>query len=174
MIFAIPTDTCYWLACHIHDKPSFEKIYELKKRPIEKHLSIAVKNFSELERNFDLNETQISFLKSYKYPFTVLTKFKDIDFLPQFLDREMYNEFWVRVAECFLAQKLLDIINFPIFLTSANISWEDELYNKEDIIVLFWDKLDCIYWDSSWMWKPSNIFRFKGDTCDIEFIRKNH
>ena len=73
MIYILPTDTCYWIACPIHDLKSYSWIYKMKKRDLGKPLAILVPDFKWLEENTDLNKEQVLFLKDYKKPFTILT-----------------------------------------------------------------------------------------------------
>jgi L-threonylcarbamoyladenylate synthase len=74
MIYLIPTDTCFGIACELTNSKSYEKIYEIKKRELSKPLAIMVENFEWLEKNTILNKAQIQFLKEYKAPFTILTE----------------------------------------------------------------------------------------------------
>lgn len=174
MIFAIPTDTCFWLACHLYDELSFNKIYELKNRSKNKHLSIAVRNFDELEIISNLNEEQITYLKKYPFPFTIITNLNEDFVYPDFLDKSIYKDFWIRVTDSFLITLLPESLEFPIFLTSANNSWEPELYNTQSVRENFWDSIWYIVDSKIETRLPSNIFRFKWDSTEQDFVRKNY
>jgi tRNA A37 threonylcarbamoyladenosine synthetase subunit TsaC/SUA5/YrdC len=84
MIYILPTDTCYGLACPLEDKKNYEKIYKMKKRRFEKPLALMVKNFAWLSENTDLTDQQIDFLKAYEKPFTVLTNSTNVELFLQF------------------------------------------------------------------------------------------
>jgi len=174
MIFAIPTDTCFWLGCPFFDEKSYFEIYKIKSRNENKPLSVVVKNFKELEKIANLNSSQINFLKEYSYPFTVLTPIKENFILPSFLDKNVYNKVAFRVWEKCLSETLLDEINFPIFLTSANISWENEIYSSDELVYIFKNKKIIVF---SWIIDKiptSNIFEFIWDSLEIQFLRKNY
>lgn len=182
MIYLLPTDTCFWIACSFDDIKNYHKIYEIKKRPLEKPLAIMVESFDWLLKNTSLNKNQIDFLKNYKRPFTVLTKCSYIhmvinleqeDF--EYKNKEVYKKIAFRVAHNDIQKKLISEIG-PIFLTSANFSWEKEIYNIEEAkkqfsnfknIIFLWE---CITLNSSV--KPSDIFEFEWETININYLRQ--
>lgn len=182
MIYIIPTDTCFWIACSFDDTKSYHKIYEIKKRPFEKPLAIMIESFEWLEKNTSLNKTQIEFLKSYKKPFTILTEcpymqmvlnLEQEDF--EYQNKEVYKKLAFRVANNDIQKKLISEIG-PIFLTSANFSGEKEIYSIEEAkkqfaflknITFLWEWITL---DSSI--KPSDIFEFEWETTKIKYVRQ--
>jgi hypothetical protein len=69
--------------------------------------------------------------------------------------------------------------NWPIFLTSANISNEQEIYNKNEIKNIFWNLIENwkvkFIWENMWnikKEKPSDIFEFIWDGLEINYLRK--
>ena len=174
MIFAIPTDTCYWFACNIYNESSYIKIFEFKNRGTNKILSIAVKNFLELELISKLNSSQIDFLKKYPFPFTIITEMNDNFNFPSFLDRNLYKNFGIRIAENFLTEEINEVIEFPIFLTSANNSNEKEIYDSFELRKKFnTDEIVIFDWESPKK-LTSNIFEFIWETTEMNFVRKNY
>lgn len=73
-VFAIPTDTCYGLACRIDDTISYEWIYTLKGRDITKPLAIVVRNFDDVSNFIEITDSERAFLEAYPFPFTILGK----------------------------------------------------------------------------------------------------
>jgi L-threonylcarbamoyladenylate synthase len=139
MIYFIPTDTCYGIACEITDSRSYEKIYSIKKRDWNKPLAIMVENFEWLKEYTPLNNEQIDFLKTYDKPFTILTDCNSIKHMLQFEDEEMkfenkevYKKIAFRVAHNKDQKKLIKKVG-PIFLTSANISNQPEIFERKDL-----------------------------------------
>jgi len=84
MIYILPTDTCYGIACALEDKKSYEKIYKIKKRSFDKPLAIMVEDFKWLRNNTDLTDEQVDFLERYEKPFTVLTNSTPVELFLQF------------------------------------------------------------------------------------------
>jgi len=185
MIYLIPTDTCYGIACEITDSKSYEKIYSIKKRDWSKPLAIMVENFDWLEKYTTLSTEQIEFLKNYEKPFTILTECNSIKHMLEFEDEEMkfdnkevYEKIAFRVAHNKEQKKLIKKIG-PIFLTSANLSKQPEIYEKKELEKVF--EYFINKWTIKILWtqssenylKASDIFEFTWENCNIEYIRKN-
>lgn len=185
MIYLIPTDTCFWIACSLDDCESYNKIYDIKKRDFSKPLAIMVEDFKWLENNTDLNGKQIEFLKKYDKPFTVLTdsdhvkawlNFEDDEI--KFVNKEQYILIAFRVANNEIQKKLIKEIG-PIFLTSANISDKPEIYKVADLkneFKYFIEKKQIQILgekDLSGDNPPSDIFEFVWDSLEVKYLRKS-
>ncbi len=184
-IYIFPTDTCYGIACSFSDKKNYHKIYKIKKRSLEKPLAILVPDYSWLADNTTLTSEQIAFLKNYDTPFTVLTECPHIHVYLNFEDEEemyknkdVYGHIGFRVAHNDIQDQLLSNYG-PLWLTSANISGEPELYNPKDI------KKQFSYYIEQGIIKnfasenldtsiqPSDVFGFEWDSLNQVFVRKN-
>ena len=183
-LFFIATDTCYWIGCPISSPESYRKIYKIKKRSLNKPLAIMIEDFSWLEKNTDLTKNQIELLKKYENPFTILTNSLPIhhwinyeDDEIHFENREKYEKIAFRVAHTPEQKKLIKKV-WPIFLTSANMSWEQELYSKDDIFERFNYEIEKYKISFIWQEKldtnipPSDIFEFNSESWEIEYLRK--
>ena len=183
MIYILPTDTCFWIWCAFDDVKSYNKIYKIKKRPLSKPLAIMVLDFDWLIDNTNLNEDQINFLKNYKKPFSIMcesSRIKMILNLEQddfnYENKENYKKIVFRVAHNDIQKKLISEI-WPIFLTSANFSWEKEIYNTIEA----WKQFENFKKDITFLWEnitlkntpPSDIFEFEWETTNIKFLRQN-
>lgn len=183
MIYILPTDTCFWIACALDDTKNYHKIYEIKRRPIEKPLAIMVESFDWLINNTDLTQEQVEFLKEYKKPFTILTECAYIKMILnleqedfEYQNKEFYKKIAFRVANNEIEKKLINEI-WPIFLTSANLSGEKEIYSLEEAkkqFESFWKYIKFL-----WEWtklnnsiKPSDIFEFKWDGLELNYLRQ--
>ncbi len=182
MIYILPTDTCFWIACSFDDTSSYHKIYEIKKRPLEKPLAIMIESFEWLEKNTPLNSSQIDFLKNYKKPFTILTNCTYIEMVLnleqedfEYQNKEMYKKIAFRVAHSEIQKKLIWEI-WPIFLTSANFSGEKEIYSLDEAKNQFQNFKNIQF---LWEWilldkniKPSDIFEFEWESTNITYLRQ--
>lgn len=187
MIYILPTNTCFWIACSIDDIKSYERIYKIKKRSLDKPLAILVPDFKWLENNTTLTHEQVEFLKNYEKPFTIMTDSPHvkvwIDFVndengEEFINRWVYEKFAFRVAHNKTQERLLKE-NWPMFLTSANISSEAEIYTAREINQIFGEYLEKWHikfvWENTWVLekvKPSEIFEFVWETLEQKFIRR--
>jgi tRNA A37 threonylcarbamoyladenosine synthetase subunit TsaC/SUA5/YrdC len=180
-LFILPTDTCFWIATPIKDIDWYKTIYKIKNRELSKPLAILVDSFEWLEKNTTLNQEQIDFLKKYDRPFTILTQSKT-DILPKNLpNKQIYQKLAFRVAHNFMHSKLIRLNNSPLFLTSANRSWECELFSSHNIREIFENEIKenninvfahpgfCINSKQN----SSDIFEFIWDTTEIKYIRQN-
>lgn len=182
MIYILPTDTCFWIACSLDDTKSYHKIYKIKKRDFSKPLAIMVESFDWLLKNTNLNTQQINFLKNYKRPFTILTECPHIKMILnleqedfEYQNKEIYKKIAFRVANNEIEKKLIWEI-WPIFLTSANFSGEKEIYDIEEAKKQFSNFKNIKF---LWEWitldnkiKPSDIFEFNCKTINIKYLRQ--
>lgn len=182
MIYLLPTNTCFGIACPLDDTKSYHRIYEIKKRDFKKPLSLMVESYEWLAKYTSLNDDQIEHLKNYPKPYTVLTDSPHISLILEFdqpdfeyKNKEVYKKIAFRVAHNEIHKKLIEEVG-PIFLTSANFSWEKEIYDINEAKKQFSNYKEIIYlWediilDSSI--KPSDIFEFDGDSTNIIYLRK--
>ncbi len=184
-LFFLSTDTCFGLGCPMSDDVSYRKIYAIKKRSYDKPLAIMVESFEWLKNNTDLSSEQIDFLKEYKKPFTILTEslpvhhwinYEDDDI--SFENRDVYQQIAFRVAHTSEQKKLIKK-HGPIFLTSANMSGEPELYNQDNIIDRFNYEIEKYKIDIlgaselSPNTPSSDIFEFIWESTEVKYLRQN-
>lgn len=182
-IFILPTDTCYGIGCVIWDSHAYQKIYEIKNRGYDKPLAIMVRDLDWLYDNTDLSEGQLNFISEYERPYTVLANCPRISLLLNYEDedtcypnKEQYEKIAFRVAHTPL-QKLLIEEQWPIFLTSANISGWTENYTIQDLKNDFKNYLEEVEIleekDLDNNIQPSDIFEFVWEGLEIKYLRKN-
>lgn len=185
-IFILPTDTCFWIWCPIYEIDSYNKIYEIKNRELNKPIAILIDSLEYLKNNTLLNKQQIDYLVNYKNSFTILidkNKIKNKDILEQIKkvpNSNLYKKVAFRIAHNFMHRKLINKY-WALFLSSANKSWECELFWSADVrdifkkeIEKYWIKVFAHPWfciDSSQ--KSSDIFEFIWDSLEIKYLRKN-
>lgn len=186
MLYLFPTNTCYWIACSIDDIKSYDKIYNIKKRSLDKPLAILVPDFKWLEQNTPLTKEQIDFLKTYDKPFTILTDcphlklwmhFENPENWELFQNRDIYEKFAFRVSHTKEQEKLTKEV-WPVFLTSANYSNSPEIYTFDELEITFWNLIEN--WKIKYLWdkkdlektKPSEIFEFEWESLEKVYLRK--
>lgn len=183
MIYIIPTDTCFWIWCAISDIKSYNKIYEIKKRPLDKPLAIMVEDFEYLSKYTPLTKKQIEFLKNYEKPFTILTNSPYIEMFLNleyesflFENKNKYKKIAFRVANLDTQKSLIQEV-WPIFLTSANYSWQKEIYDIQEAKKQFKPYLKDIEFIASDYplsnIPPSDIFSFDWDSLNLIYQRQN-
>jgi len=151
-----------------------------------KPLAIMVEDFSWLEEYTDLTPEQIDFLKNYEKPFTILTTCSYVEMFLKFEDEEdgmfenndIYHQIAFRVAHTPQQKKLIKKIG-PIWLTSANLSGKEEIYQQHKIEEQFEYYIEK--WIVKILWnsdldsdiKPSDVFGFERDGVEQVFVRQN-
>ena len=185
MLYILPTNTCFWIACPIKEIESYKKIYEIKNRPLDKAIAIMVDSFEYFEKNTKLTKNQIDFLKNYKNPWTILIDkekifdknlLKIINSLP---NSEIYEKIAFRVAHTFMHRRLIQDKGL-LFLTSANHTGKWEIFSTKDIKKSFWKLIKkeelrlfahpeyCIKTEK----KYSDIFEFESKSKKVIYFRK--
>lgn len=133
-IVALPTDTVFGLACIKNDKKAEEKIYEAKKRSISKKLPMMVSNYKMLKKYCEVNNEVEKLIKTFTPgPITLILKYIDSE---DTVAVRIPNDDWII--------KLIDELNKPLSVTSANISNTNSLIKYEDVVNQIGNKIDAI------------------------------
>ncbi|MFB6204051.1 MAG: L-threonylcarbamoyladenylate synthase [Candidatus Nanohaloarchaea archaeon] len=120
-----PTETAYGIAADALNEEAVEKVYEAKKRPKEKGLTVIVKSLSQAEEYAELSREEKEIVEEFMPgPLTLVAEKKDP--VPDVLN----EKFVFRVSSSSLARSLAET---PVTATSANISGEETSYSVEDI-----------------------------------------
>ena len=175
-IFIFPTDTCYWIATPINDIDGYNEIYTIKQRTYNKPLAILVGGFNDIVKYAKITQEQINFMKDYPHPFTILVTPKENLIDKRLKNKEIYKKIAFRVAHTQLQRELIDK-HGPLFLTSANVSWDSEIYSKDIIQKIFSPHKENITFFSEDDITPtpsSNIFVFVWKWIEIKCLRKNY
>ncbi|MBC7498408.1 Sua5/YciO/YrdC/YwlC family protein [Candidatus Gracilibacteria bacterium] len=168
MLIIIPTDTCYGLAGELTGT-DYAEIYRLKGRDFAKPLAILVRNYADMASYIDILSEQIEFLKKYPRPWSYLGKRSSQFKLPDFLDGDTYLRLSIRVAESCISADIRDQILYPLFLTSANFSGQNESKTLAEARESFPDIIGID--EGICDLPPSDIFYFD-DSGEIEYMRK--
>lgn len=132
-----PTETAYGIAADATNEEAVGKVYQLKKRPREKGLTVIVKSLEQAEKYSDLSEDEKKIVEEFMPgPLTLIAEKKDN--LPDNLN----EDFAFRISSSETARKLAG--NTPITATSANISGKDTSYAVEEISKELREKADYI------------------------------
>ncbi len=134
-----PTDTLYGLGANALSINAVKKVFEVKKRPFNKPIPIAVCDLKMLEKYVYLNDLAKLLIKEFlPGALTIILKKKDIipDIVTGGLDKVA-----VRIPANDLCLEIIKKVNLPITTTSANISGKTppvdarEVEIKADLII---------------------------------------
>ena len=142
-IVIIPTDTIFGIACNAFNEKSIKKIFEIKKRPLTLPLSIAIKNkdyFNVVAKDISKN-AKIVIDKYFPGQVTIVLKKK---YIISYLITANQDYVGIRIPDDKNIQYILNNIDFPIVLTSANIHNYPNCGTVEEINEQIGDKVDYI------------------------------
>ena len=130
-VVGFPTETVYGLAIVYDDKKAFDKLYEIKNRSITKPISMMVANVNMLSDVSIIDDNSKKVIDAFM-PGAITIILKAKDNLPYFVT---FNQetIGIRIPTNDVALKMLESVNKPLLVTSANISSEPSLINAKDV-----------------------------------------
>ncbi len=130
-ILLYPTDTIYGLGCDATNVQAIQRIYELKKRPVNKSFIILLHSENQLNRYVkEVPPVAYDLLDCADKPTTII--YPDAINLPDLLLAED-GSLGIRIVKEGFAHQLLKKINVPLVSTSANFSGEPSAALLQDI-----------------------------------------
>ncbi|WP_395463058.1 L-threonylcarbamoyladenylate synthase [Wolbachia endosymbiont of Cantharis cryptica] len=131
LLVCFPTETVYALACNALNSRAIEKIYQVKKRPQNKPLSIFVSDVYNLTKIAKLKEKYIGLINHFSPgPITYILPLKNNNILP---DEFFKGSIGIRVPDHPIAISILNELKTPIVATSINVSGEKSVCKADDI-----------------------------------------
>lgn len=141
-IVVFPTETVYGIGANALNEETVKRLYEVKKRPLNKAISLLVSNVEMIEQVAkDITELEYGLIKEFfPGPLTIILNKKDI--VPDIVTAGG-NTVGVRIPENEIALKLIEYAGVPIAAPSANISGNPSGTELQTIINEFKEKVDC-------------------------------
>ena len=131
-IVGFPTESVYAIGTNGLDEQAVKRLYEVKKRPLNKPISLLVSNMEMLKSIAkDITELEYKIMeKFFPGPLTIILKKKDI--VPDIVTAGQ-ETVGVRMPSGEIARKLVELSGVPIAAPSANISGEPSGTNLSEI-----------------------------------------
>ncbi len=130
-IVAYPTETVYGVGANIFDESAVRRVFEIKRRPINKPISVAVASFEMLEKVACVSlENRKIIDELLPGPVTIILPKKEI--ISSLLSGGT-DLIGIRFPENKRARKIIEKARFPITSTSGNFSGEKEITEMKDI-----------------------------------------
>lgn len=162
-IVIFPTETVYGIGTNGLDENAVRKLYEVKKRPLNKPISLLVSNMEMVNLIAkDITETEYKIMKNFfPGPLTIILKKKKN--VPDIVTAGQ-DTVGVRMPRGDVARKLVELSRVPIAAPSANISGEPSGTNLQEIMKHFEGKVDyCIDGGNSELGLASTIVQVIDD-----------
>lgn len=142
-LIIIPTDTVYGIACNAFSDKAIEKIYNIKKRNMNKPIGILTNSEEKLLMVVDeLKDIEKKLIKDY-FPgqLTIICKKKQNISNILTANKETIG---IRIPNDEIALKILSSYPYPLAVTSANISGEKSCIDIGELIKTFKDSVDIV------------------------------
>ena len=141
-IAVFPTETVYGIGANGLNEKAVKKLYNIKKRPLNKPISLLVSNMDMVNQVAkDITDLEYKLMKEFfPGPFTIILKKKDI--VPDIVTAGQ-DTVGIRMPAGEVARKLVEYANVPIATPSANISGNPSATNLASVIKDFDGKVEC-------------------------------
>jgi L-threonylcarbamoyladenylate synthase len=134
-VILYPTETLYGLGANALDEVAVSKIFKIKKRDINKPLSVLVRDMQMAKKIACIDsKAELILNKIWPGPVTIVLRKKDL--LP-YVVTAGGETVAVRISSNLFVQSLMSRLDFPIISTSANFSGEDNLISSQEIGSIF-------------------------------------
>ena len=140
-IVVFPTETVYGIGTNGLDKDAVKRLYNIKKRPLNKPISLLVSDFEMIEKVVkDISELEYKIMKKFfPGPLTIILNKKDI--VPDIVTSGG-STVGIRMPEEEITRKLIEYAGVPIAAPSANISGKASGIDLQEIVKEFGDKVN--------------------------------
>lgn len=164
-VIVYPTDTLYGLGADIYNKDAVKHIFEIKKRPFDLPISVAVSCIEDLEKiAYVHNKTKKVIDQFLPGKLTIILKKKKT--VPSIVTSNKEN-IAIRIPDNIIALELLSVFG-PLTCTSANIHCKPTPTVISDVQMQFKDSNISVYIDDGKLQsKASTIIDLTCDTPKI-------
>lgn len=140
-IVVFPTETVYGIGTNALNEEAVKKIYDIKKRPLSKPISLLVSDIDMIEKvTKDITDLEYALIENFfPGPLTIILNKTDI--VPEIVTAGA-NTVGIRMPANEIALKLIEYAGVPIATPSANISGEPSGTELNNIMKEFGESVD--------------------------------
>ena len=161
-VIALPTDSCYALACHLDDKDAVTRLRRIRGIDEKHHLALLCRDLSEIAQYAQVDNVQYRLLKATTpgpYVF-ILPATKEV---PKRVSHPSRKTIGLRVPQNAIAQSLLDEIGGPLLSSTLILPGESTPLNDGGEIRARLEKvLDLVLDGGSCGIEPSTVIDLTG------------
>ena len=138
-VICFKSDTVYGFACDARNDGAVAKIYKLKNRSVKKPIAIFVNDMLMAKKIFAFNKDSSDFCSNYMPgAVTLVAKIKENSDITLAKNLNLESNFiGFRIIEGKFVNDLISSLDFPLAVTSANISDSKELLSKDEVVNAF-------------------------------------
>ena len=165
-VVAFPTETVMGLGVVFDDPIAYEKLNRIKRRPEDKPYTMMVKSVDEIKKYAVINDVTQRVINAFMPgSITILVPVKE-NSVPNYVTHNT-NIIGVRIPTNKEAQLLLNEVNKPLLVPSANRSGEIPALNSDEAQAIFGSEIDAIITGESLKERPSTIVDLTKDEVVI-------
>ena len=166
-IIAFPTETVFGLAIKADSLKNFNKLVEVKNRKPNKPFTLMISNINQVKDLIEINDiAKIIISKFMPGPLTLILKAKKN--IPYYLDLGS-GFIGIRIPKDDFILSLIDKVNFPLLVPSANPSDLKPAKNVDEVKKYFEGKIEAVVEGESTSNIPSTIIKIDNE---ITLIRQ--
>ena len=133
-IVALPTDSAYALVCRLDDKSAVEKLRRIRGVDDKHHLTLLVRDLSEIAHFARVDNTQYRLLKAaMPGPYTVILEATRE--VPRRLSHPSRKTIGVRVPENAILLGLIEELGEPLIGTTLQLPGDDHMLSDPDEVL---------------------------------------
>lgn len=136
-VVILPTDTVYGIAASAYDEQALKKLFSIKKRDPDKPLPVFIDNSAMAHEIAHIDNRLDGFLKKI-WPGAVTVVVPKKIKLPDLVTANLQSV-GLRIPQYTSVIRLLAQLSYPLAVTSANISGEDDIFEASQIMGTFSD-----------------------------------
>lgn len=159
---AIPTDSCYALACHLDDKAAVDRLRRIRRIDERHHLSLLCRDLSEISAYAQVDNRQYRLLKvATPGPYTfILDATREV---PRRLSHPSRKTIGIRIPDHAVAAALLDVLGEPLIGSTLMLPGDElPLNDVEDIRARLAHDIDVIVDAGACGVEPTTIIDLTG------------
>ena len=167
-VIAFPTETVMGLGVYFDDEEAYNKLNKIKRRPEDKPYTMMVKSPNEISKYANVDERTQKIIKAF-VPGSITLLLPAKEGLPQWVTHGG-NTLGIRVPSNEMAKELLEEVDKPLLVPSANRSGEKPAMNSDEVKEIFLDELDFILEGEAKSERPSTILDLTKE--EVEVVRE--
>ncbi|MDJ1305855.1 MAG: threonylcarbamoyl-AMP synthase [Candidatus Midichloria sp.] len=163
----LPTDTLFALSVNATSEKAVSNLFEIKSRKLEKALPVFVSSFEQAEEFFEFNDLAMKLAKKFwPGPLTLILKLKG----KLAKNLSISEKIAVRMPSSSLIMEIINNFGKPITGTSANPSGNNDIFDYQELLLTFKDKVPIIVnGEIQKNAKPSTVIDCSNNT--VQFLR---
>ena len=167
-VIAFPTETVMGLGVFYDDFVAYNKLNKVKNRPEDKPYTMMLGDPKNISKYAYIDEKAEKIIQAFM-PGSITILLKSKDNVPDYVTHNT-GVIGIRVPSLEDIQEMLNILEKPLLVPSANKSGEKPAFNSDEVKQIFKDELDCIVEGKCVGGLPSTIVDLTGS--EIKILRE--